>query len=68
MNKREILSFVSYANTWPQRFVQRRFFLAVFVERHVKLYELADALPFLSLNQLLIVVNVFENSKRNLKG
>lgn len=46
MNKREILSFVSYANTWPQRFVQRRFFLAVFVERlrtHVKLYELADA-------------------------
>lgn len=46
MNKREILSFVSYANTWPQRFVQRRFFLAVFVERlrtNVKLYELADA-------------------------
>lgn len=39
-------------------------FLAVFVERlrtHVKLYELADAWPFLSLNQLLIVVNVFEN-------
>lgn len=53
MNKREILSFVSYANTWPQRFVQRTFFLAVFVERlrtHVKLYELAYACPFLSLN------------------
>lgn len=34
------------------------FFLAVFVERlrtHVKLYELADARPFLCLNQLLIV-------------
>lgn len=49
------------------------FFLAVFVERlrtHVKLYELADAWPFISLNQLLIVVNVFENSKRslNIKG
>lgn len=47
------------------------FFLAVFVERlrtNVKLYELADAWPFLSLNQLLIVVNVFENSKRKIEG
>lgn len=46
-------------------------FLAVFVERlrtHVKLYELADAWPFINLNQLLIFVNVFENSKRSLKG